>query len=80
VSGLDLGVPLTVRTHTATTDNPLLGFLRRLLEEDAGQDLVEYALVALAMGLSTVAGVHGLATLIANDFNVIVTDFNSATV
>ncbi|MDP9051438.1 MAG: Flp family type IVb pilin [Acidobacteriota bacterium] len=67
-----------MRTCAAITDNSLLGFLRRLLHEDAGQDLVEYALVALAMGLSTVAGVHGLATAIADDFNIIIVGFNSA--
>jgi Flp pilus assembly pilin Flp len=54
--------------------------LARLAQEDAGQDLVEYALIALAMGLSTVAGVHGLASTITNDFDFIVTGFNSATV
>lgn len=52
----------------------------RLWHEDAGQDLVEYALVALAIGLSTVAGVHGVGAIITNDFNMIVTGFNSATI
>jgi Flp pilus assembly pilin Flp len=72
---------LTVRVDAAALPKTSLHrFLTRLWQEDTGQDLVEYALVALAMGLSTVAGVHGLASSITNDLNVIVTGFNSATV
>jgi Flp pilus assembly pilin Flp len=67
---------MDANTHQST----LRRFLIRLVHEDAGQDLVEYALVALAMGLSTVAGVHGLASTITNDFNFIVSGFNSAVV
>ena len=77
---MDLGVPLTVRVQAVRPHNSFLELCRRLVCEDAGQDLVEYALVALAMGLSTIAGVHGLASSIVADFNVIVTGFNSATI
>jgi Flp pilus assembly pilin Flp len=71
---------LTVRLYAALSQPSLRGFLARLAQEDAGQDLVEYALIALAMGLSTVAGVHGLASTITNDLNFIVSGFNSAAV
>ncbi len=71
---------MTVRVDAAIPQPTLRGFLARLAQEEAGQDLVEYALIALAMGLSTVAGVHGLASTITNDLNFIVTGFNSAAV
>jgi Flp pilus assembly pilin Flp len=70
---------MNVRVQVAAPANSLTRFLARLWREDAGQDIVEYALVALAMGLSTVAGVHGLASSIINDVNFIVNGFNAAT-
>ena len=48
-------------------------------QDEAGQDMIEYALIALAMGLSTIAGVHGLANSIISDINFIVNGFNNAT-
>jgi len=53
--------------------------LARLWRDESGQDMIEYALVALAMGLSTIAGVHGFAVSIVNDFTFIVTGFTRAT-
>jgi Flp pilus assembly pilin Flp len=50
--------------------------LSRLAADESGQDLIEYALVAAAMGLGTVTGVHGLAAQIANYLNIIVNGFN----
>jgi hypothetical protein len=41
--------------------------------------MIEYALVALVMGLSTIAGVHGFAVSIVNDFTFIVDGFTRAT-
>jgi Flp pilus assembly pilin Flp len=70
---------LTVRVQVATPANSLARFLTRLWYEDAGQDVVEYALVALAMGLTSIAGVHGLASSIINDLNIIVSGFTAAT-
>jgi Flp pilus assembly pilin Flp len=52
--------------------------LRRFAIDDSGQDMVEYALVASFIGLSTFAGVNGLATKIANDLNLVLTGFNAA--
>jgi Flp pilus assembly pilin Flp len=63
----------------AARPNSLQQLLSGLWQDDAGQDLVEYALVALVMGLSTIAGVHGLANSIVGDLNLIVNGFNNAT-
>ena len=79
MSGTAPGDPLTVRVQFATPTNPLHQLLSGLWQDDAGQDIVEYALIALVMGLSTVAGVHGLANSVAGDLNLIVSGFNVAT-
>jgi Flp pilus assembly pilin Flp len=53
--------------------------LSRLWHDESGQDMVEYALITLAMGLGTVAGVHGLASSIDNDLTTVLNAFNVAT-
>jgi Flp pilus assembly pilin Flp len=65
--------------HAAPTKISLWHLLVRLYREDSGQDIVEYALIAVSMGLFTVAGVHGLASSISNDLTTIITAFNNAT-
>jgi pilus assembly protein Flp/PilA len=40
-----------------------------IVRDDAGQDLIEYALVAGLIGLAAVLAMSGLATKIANSFN-----------
>ena len=50
-----------------------------LATREDGQDMVEYALITLAMGLGTVAGVHGLASSIDNDLTTVLNAFNVAT-
>jgi pilus assembly protein Flp/PilA len=45
--------------------------LRGLFREDAGQDLIEYALVAGLIGLGAVLAMTGLATKIGNSFNTV---------
>ena len=52
--------------------------LARLAADESGQDLIEYALVAACMGLASVAGIHGIASQIANDVNYVVNGFNAA--
>ena len=42
--------------------------LKKLIAEDSGQDLIEYALVAALVGLGTVASMKGLANSITNAF------------
>jgi hypothetical protein len=70
---------LTASIQFAAPQNSLQQLLSGLWQDDAGQDLVEYALVALVMGLSTIAGVHGLASSIVGDLNFIVNGFSNAT-
>jgi pilus assembly protein Flp/PilA len=41
----------------------------KLVKEDSGQDLIEYALVAALVGLGAVAAMKGLNNSIANTFN-----------
>ena len=73
------GSPMIVRMQVATPSNSLKRLLACFWHDEAGQDLVEYALIVLAMGLSTVAGVNGLAHSIINDVNLITNGFISAT-
>ena len=53
--------------------------LLRLFRDDSGQDMIEYALFATFMGLSSVAGIHGLAASVSGYMNTILGAFNSAT-
>jgi pilus assembly protein Flp/PilA len=69
---------LNVRMQFATPPSLQQGLLHRLWQEDSGQDMIEYALVAALVGLSTVAGVHGLANSIVTDINFVVNGFTSA--
>ena len=50
----------------------------RLVQEDSGQDLIEYALVAALIGLGAVAGMKALATDIGTAFNSVGTTLTSA--
>ncbi len=43
----------------------------RMLREDSGQDLVEYALVVALIALAATAGMTGLATQINNAFSAL---------
>ena len=51
--------------------------LRRLLHEEAGQDLIEYALVAALVGLGAVASMKTLSTKIGSAFTTIGTSLTS---
>ena len=42
---------------------------KQLMQEESGQDLIEYALVAALVGLGAVAAMQGLSNSIANTFN-----------
>ena len=42
--------------------------LQNLMEDESGQDLIEYALVAALVGLGSVASMQGLANSIATTF------------
>ena len=43
--------------------------VKNLINEDSGQDLIEYALVAALVGLGAVAAMKGLSNSIGNTFN-----------
>jgi pilus assembly protein Flp/PilA len=43
--------------------------MKNLVEEESGQDLIEYALVAALVGLGSVASMQSLAGSISNAFN-----------
>jgi pilus assembly protein Flp/PilA len=44
-------------------------FLAKLAKDEAGQDLIEYALVAALIGLGAVSTLKGVKNAIASDFN-----------
>jgi pilus assembly protein Flp/PilA len=48
--------------------------LRALLEDESGQDLIEYALIAALIALAAIAGLNGLASSINSEFNSIGSD------
>ena len=52
--------------------------LTRLLEEESGQDLIEYALVAALVGLAAVGAMRGLSTKISTAFNAVGSNLTSA--
>lgn len=49
-----------------------------LLQDESGQDLIEYALVAGLIGLGAVAALSGLATKIGTAFNSVGSTLSSA--
>ena len=49
-----------------------------LLEDETGQDLIEYALVACLLGLGAVATMKNLGTRVASVFTSVSTSVNSA--
>ncbi|HEY5055246.1 MAG TPA: Flp family type IVb pilin [Acidobacteriaceae bacterium] len=53
-------------------------FLKQFVADDAGQDLIEYALVAALVGIAAVSGLRVLANAIGNTFNSVGTSLTSA--
>jgi len=51
--------------------------LRRLIQEEDGQDLVEYGLLILLCVVTSVASVGGLATIVVNYYQFIVSSWPS---
>jgi len=45
-----------------------------LVQEESGQDLIEYGLIAALIALVAIAGLNGLASSINSEFNMIGTD------
>ena len=53
--------------------------LAKFMNDESGQDLIEYALVAALVGLGAVAAMSGLANSIGNTFNSVGNQLTSAT-
>ena len=47
----------------------MLNLLKSLHKEESGQDLIEYALIALIIALGAIAGMGNLASSINDEFN-----------
>jgi pilus assembly protein Flp/PilA len=52
--------------------------LKRFVQDESGQDLIEYALVAALVGLGAVASMQGLSNSIGNAFNGVGTSLSNA--
>jgi len=56
-----------------------MNLLKRLWKEEEGQDLVEYGLLIVLVGLVCITAMQGLATAISTAFGSAATSLNSAT-
>lgn len=54
----------------------MTNFLRRLHKEEAGQDLIEYALIGLIVALGALAGMGQLASSINAEFTKIASNLS----
>jgi len=52
-------------------------FFQNLLNDESGQDLIEYALVAALVGLGAVGAMRTLATQIGNAFGTVGNTLNA---
>jgi len=62
-------VGTSVSRISVVKENIMKQLLKQFLQEESGQDLIEYALVAALVGLGAVAAMNGLANSIGNTFN-----------
>lgn len=51
--------------------------LARFWNDEAAQDLIEYALIAACIGLASITGIHGIAATISNAIATVVNKFTS---
>ena len=58
--------------------NTVRSLSARLLREESGQDLIEYALVVAIIALAAVVSMHTLANDINNAFGTVGNDLNNA--
>jgi pilus assembly protein Flp/PilA len=56
----------------------MVEILENLRQDESGQDLIEYALIAALIALAGVAGMKTVGTGIASAFTQVTTDINSA--
>ena len=57
----------------------MVNVLKGLLAEEAGQDLIEYALLAALVGIGTAAALRALHNTVGNTFNTIGNSLTRAT-
>jgi len=69
---------LALAAQSLSAHAPSLPCLADLLHDDSGQDMIEYALIASFIGLSTVTGIHGLAASVSNYLNIVDNAFTSS--
>ena len=58
--------------------HPIFRFLHQLAEEESGQDLIEYSLVAALIGLGAVASMRTLATHVQSALSTIGSNLTGA--
>jgi pilus assembly protein Flp/PilA len=56
----------------------MLEFFNNLKEDESGQDLIEYALIAALIGLAAVAGMKTVGEGIQSAFTSVTTNLNTA--
>ena len=57
--------------------NALKNLLNNVLQDESGQDLIEYALIAGLIGLGCISAMSGLATSLVNAFTNIGTTLST---
>ena len=57
----------------------MVNFTKRLFAEEAGQDLIEYALLAALVGIGAAAALRTLHNTVGNTFNTIGNSLTRAT-
>jgi len=55
-----------------------LGLIRDLLTQDQGQNLIEYAVIAMLIGLVAMAEVHKFGNSMKKEYNTLGNDFSKA--
>jgi|HubBroStandDraft_4_1064222.scaffolds.fasta_scaffold39113_3 pilus assembly protein Flp/PilA len=53
-------------------------FTQALYDDETGQDLIEYALIAMLVALVAITGLSGLASSITSEYSSITTRFGNA--
>ncbi len=51
---------------------------RRLLRDESGQNMIEYALVAALIALGAIVAIQGLATSLSTAFSKVSSDLNAS--
>jgi pilus assembly protein Flp/PilA len=55
-----------------------IGVFVNLMENESGQDLIEYAIVAGLIGMGAVASMSSLSTILKNSFNKVGSNLSNA--